>query len=218
MSNPSNVKSRLRAFARVLVWLAVVLLAWPAPTAEAQTTHTWSGATNATWTTTTNWSGDAIPGSTATVRFDATSSNLTMTTGSAFSLYGLQVVDPSGIVTIGGSNSLTIGAGGVDMSAATQDMSILLGVNGTLLSINSGTFNIAAGRTLSLGVSAGTLPVRFNSGTTTLTGGGRLSITNQQGEIRSGATLLIQSGTFAAGNNFQLSSGGVLAVSATYVL
>ena len=210
MSNRSTATRERRRLASKLAWLTVALVAWPAATAEAQTTRTWSGATNATWTTTTNWSGGAIPGSTDTVRFDSTSSNLTTTTGSTFSLNGLQVVDPSGLVTIGGSNSLTIGAGGIDMSAATQDLTILLGVNGTLLTVNPGTFNIAAGRTLSLGVSAGTLPVRFNSGTTTLTGGGRLSITNQQGEIRSGATLRVQSGTFSAGNNFQLSSGGVL--------
>jgi len=110
---------RCIAFGIVLSTLIACL-----PAGAAQT---WTGATDASWGTASNWN-TGVPTSTDTVVFDATStSNLATTLSTSTSVLGLRVTSPSGAVSIG-ANTLTLGTGGIDMSAATQNLTFTSGL------------------------------------------------------------------------------------------
>jgi fibronectin-binding autotransporter adhesin len=156
-------------------------------TASAQTTFTWTGAgTDDNWLTGANWLGSVAPADSAAapeniVRFDSNSAArldtgiVNLATG--FDLSQIAIADIAAPVTIrsGGAN-VTIdlipvtGVPSIDMSTATQDLTIV--PNGTFavgfnLGANNHTWNVAAGRTLSV------LTVTGNTANTlTLTGGG----------------------------------------------
>ena len=112
---------RMPAFGspRFLAALAFSAAGVAAPVTAA--TQTWTGATDAVWQTATNWNA-AVPTAADTARFDATSTaNLAVTLSANASVLGLQIVDPAGPVSFAG-NPLTIGTGGIDLSAATQNL------------------------------------------------------------------------------------------------
>jgi autotransporter-associated beta strand protein len=87
----------------------------------------------------------------------------TVALGADLNWLGLSIVGPGGAVSISAGNTLTLGRGGIDMSAATQDLSIAS--NLTLNSYNHQVWNIASGRTLSA-----------NTGVTTRSPGSTLNI------------------------------------------
>lgn len=92
--------------------------------ASVHADQTWTGLTDVLWPTTANWSGSALPSNTENAVFDATSAaNLTIDTGANQAVGGISLTSPSGPVTIN-NNTLTIGKGGIDMSTATQDLTI----------------------------------------------------------------------------------------------
>lgn len=127
--------------------MPAVLAMLPVAAATAATV-TWRGTTSGAWGTTTNWAGSGGPTSADTALFDATStSNLTTTLTTSTSILGLRVTSPSGAVSVG-SNTLTLGAGGIDMSSATQNLTISSGV--TLGSVTAVPLSVATGRTMSL--------------------------------------------------------------------
>lgn len=143
----------------------------------------WNGATDAVWSTGSNWVGGVAPIATDVAVFDAASTvNLKTTLGADFSILGLKITTPGGLVTIGGANALTLGAGGIDMSGASQDLLL----NALLTLAGNQSWNVGAGRTLTAnGVIAGT-NVNLNkigvgvltlagantfTGTTTISGG-----------------------------------------------
>ena len=83
----------------------------------------WNGATNAVWSTGGNWVGGVAPIATDVAVFDAGSTaNLTTTLGADFTIAGLKITTPSGLITIGGANTLTLGAGGIGLNVALQDL------------------------------------------------------------------------------------------------
>ena len=132
--------------------------------------QTWLGTTDATWTTTTNWSGSAFPLSTDLAVFDSTSTaNLTTDLGGNQSVLGLVIGTPTGAVTIGGTTSvLTVGASGIDMSAAGQNLTIS---SGTLAMGSPQTWNVNTGRTLTVSSAiTGSGLTKSGSGTVTLSG------------------------------------------------
>lgn len=160
-----------------LAWVAAfsLAIALVPQTGRAQT-RTWTGGGgNLTWSTTGNWSGNAAPTSTTPVVFDSTSTTLTPTISAAANAKSIAVVNPSGAITISNTNTLTL-AGGIDLSSATQDLSIgTLITAGTLVSNTTGSLTIAAGRTLTIG----TKLLRFNGGalsTITINGAGAIVI------------------------------------------
>lgn len=105
----------------------------------------WTGASNASWATAGNWTNAPATGD--NVRFNASSTaNLNTVLDQDFSLNGIALVDPTGPVSIGGTNILTLGAGGLDLSAATQDLSI----TAPLVLGAAQNWNLAASRTLSV--------------------------------------------------------------------
>src|SRR5439155_11023338 len=78
----------------------------------------------------TSWVGGQAPGSSDTALFDSTlsSANTSLTLGADLSWLGLQLTSPGAPVTINGGNTLTLGASGIDMSSASQSLSLGCGV------------------------------------------------------------------------------------------
>ena len=92
-------------------------------------------------------SWDALPNSADIALWNATVTGANSPAlGADLSLLGLKVVDPGGLVTVVAGNALTVGASGLDLSAATNNLSLNCGL--TLQGQQSWT--AAAGRSLNL--------------------------------------------------------------------
>ena len=112
------------------------------------TTKIWAGGANSAWTNAANWVSGVAPAATDDISFGVNSTNqLNTTLGTNLSINSLTVLNPSGPVSIG-SNTLTIGAGGIDMSEAAANLTInatvalgvtqrwLIGTSGGTLTLN----------------------------------------------------------------------------------
>ena len=110
----------------------------------------------------------------ATWNSTVTSANTTVAIGGNLDVLGLKVVNPGAAVTItqAAGNILTIGSSGIDLSAATQNLTLFNTAN-TAANIAVGanqSWNVASGRTL-------TLFNTSNSANTRLTGSGNITVT-----------------------------------------
>lgn len=99
-----------------------------------------------------SWSGGTAPaaGDVAVWNGTVTGANL-VNLGGALSWQGIRIANPGGLVTINhtAATTLTLGSAGIDLSAATQNLTF--GTNaGVVLGANQ-TWNLARGRTLTLG-------------------------------------------------------------------
>ena len=146
----------------------------------------------------TQWN-DVVPGANSTVL------------GADLSWQGIRIVNPGGPVTIGGANTLTLGASGIAMATATQNLTI-----NSNLTIGTGiqTWNVPTLRTLTLGTGTFTRPL----GTTlSLPGVGTVSSTmtnlsaNTAGIVGAWAT----TGTGAATRYGTFSGGSIVALTGT---
>lgn len=111
----------------------------------AYAAKTWTGATSADWGTTTNWLEGALPGTTETLILDANSAaNLAIALDANHTLKGINLTNPAGAVSLSGF-ALTLGSGGIDMSSASQDLTI-----NSAVTIGTGKqiWNAATGRTI----------------------------------------------------------------------
>lgn len=131
----------------------------------------WSGLAGTSWTAANSWVPGTIPVSGNKVVFNETSAaNLTTTLDQNFSLTGITVRNPAGPVSIGGSNTITLGTGGIDLSAATEDLTI----TAPLVITGAQTWTVAGGRTLAVSSpvsgSGGNLTTLGNGGTLRLAG------------------------------------------------
>ena len=120
-----------------------------------------SGGNGTVWNansgSTTNWSIDqagttdpsAIPSGNTTVNFvanNANLANLNTTLGTAIGVYGL-VFNTSHAVTIGGSNALTIGAGGITINSGAHTISasgLVVGNTQTWTNNSASPFTVTA--------------------------------------------------------------------------
>ncbi|MDI1311057.1 autotransporter-associated beta strand repeat-containing protein [Prosthecobacter sp.] len=137
---------------------------------------------------------------------------------------GIRIADPGGLVTIGAGNTLTLSAGqagiSIDMSAATQDLTIQSGL--TLRTAVAQYWNIAAGRTLTLNTGAVT---RGAGATLNVQGAGVVNTTNIFNDATGiiGPWATIGSGTSAryamidGSNNLVLYADGTAAATAAAV-
>jgi len=143
---------------KLLVTLNVTTTAAPA---------TWTGATNNSWTTATNWSTGSVPATDAPITFNSSSTaNLSTVLNQDFTVTSVTVADPTAAVSIGGANNLNLGAGGFDLSAATQNLTVSTPV--VLGAIQS--WNVTNGRTLGVsGAVSGNFPL-------TIAGAGKVSL------------------------------------------
>ena len=72
---------------------------------------------------TSSWSGGSVPGSGDVGVWDSTvTSANTVLLGGNLSWSGVRIANPGGLVTISAGNTLTLDTGGVDLTAATQDL------------------------------------------------------------------------------------------------
>ena len=94
----------------------------------------------------TSWSGGAVPTSSSLAYWNSGSLGAGLTLGSATSWGGLSVAGASASIAISGTGALTLGAGGIDMSASPVNMTlgtpVVLGANQT--------WNVNSGATLSV--------------------------------------------------------------------
>ncbi len=158
----------------------------------------------ASWTTTVPGSSD-IAQWTSTV----TAANTTVL-GASLAWDGIKIVGPGGAVVINSGNTLTLGASGIDLTTATQNLTL----NPTMVLSNTQTFDVATGRTLALGTTATVNNGGFNL---TLAGAG----TKTMGGVISGAGAISITGgtaTLTAANTFgggvTLASGATLNLTA----
>jgi uncharacterized repeat protein (TIGR02543 family) len=107
----------------------------------------WVGTTNNLWTSPYNWTYQVRPIIGQTVTFDEQSTtNLNMILGADHDLAKITVTAPDGAVTIGGTNTLTLGHGGIDMSGASQNFA----VSAAMVLSSTQSWSVAAGRVLSI--------------------------------------------------------------------
>jgi autotransporter-associated beta strand protein len=153
----------------------------------------------------TSWLDDGLlgditpatsPGHVAVWNSTVLAANLT-DLGGNLSWAGIRIAEPGGLVTIrhAAGQTLTLGASGIDMSAASQNMNLMTAATantaGTLAIGANQTWNIASGRTLSLFSTSNSANQRLSgSGNIEVTGGGIVNLNvGDQGST-----------TFAAGN------------------
>lgn len=139
---------------------------------SVSTSSDWTGGTSTAWNTAGNWT--SLPGAGDNVRFNSSSvANLNTVVDANLSLNGILLTTPAGAVSISGTGTLTLGAGGIDLSAATQDLSF----SASLVLGDAQTWNVASGRVLGVGgavTGSGELTI-FGAGKAALNGSNILS-------------------------------------------
>ncbi len=110
-----------------------------------------------------SWVSGAVPDTNGIGLWDSTvTSANTVALGANLSWNGLKVLNPGGPVAIAAGNTLTLGLSGIDLSAASQNLTISSGltispgnqawnvVGGQSLTLNTGSFSRNTGSTLNL--------------------------------------------------------------------
>lgn len=171
---------------------------------SASADQTWTGASDALWTTAANWNA-AAPGASDVAIFDTTSiANLATTLNADISVLGVRIIDPAAAVSIATGNTLSLGASGIDMSAAAQNLTI----NSPVTLGAAQSWNVVTGRVLTVnGIIGGTVGVTKTGtgelslvGANTFTGGvalnaGKLRIRNGNGAGATGNPITALDGT-----------------------
>jgi autotransporter-associated beta strand protein len=156
-----------------------------------------------------SWVGGTAPGAgdVAIWNSTVTSANSTVL-GSDLTWAGLVIENPAGLVTIGAGSTLTVGAADtdIDLRAATADLTLNCG----LALSDANTWDVAAGRTLTVagGVSGGFGITKNGEGTAVLSGSNTYSgnTTVSAGLLKLAGAELIPNGT----GNGNVSVGGTL--------
>jgi autotransporter-associated beta strand protein len=150
----------------------------------------------------TSWSGSVVPGANDIAQWDSTvtAANSTLV-GANLSFAGVKVTDPAGAVTFGAGNTITVGTSGIDLSTATQNLTIGSGL--TLKGKQN--WKTIAGRTLDISgtFSKGSGSVDFTKfsgtlGTLPSDGSGILGAWGTRDGATAIATATISSGTVTA--------------------
>ena len=96
----------------------------------------WTGASSSGWNDSGSWYDGLLPATNSDLTFSyLTTANSGMLVGQNYSIDGLIFLTSSGTFSVGGSSTLTLGAGGIDMTAAsgnaTLNAPIVIGANQT---------------------------------------------------------------------------------------
>ena len=94
-----------------------------------------------------SWSGGVVPGAGDVARWVGLAGANSALLGGNISVQGITIGTTGGAVAIGGSDTLTLGSSGIDMSGADQDLTIS---SNLALARGGQTWNVASGRILSL--------------------------------------------------------------------
>jgi len=101
----------------------------------------------------------AAPGSGDVAQWNSTvTSANSVLLGANLNYQGVSIVNPAGAVTLGGTNTLTIGCQGIDMASATVGLTLTNSVL-ALLTYSSPYWNVASGRTLTVNPAAFVRPL-----------------------------------------------------------
>ena len=142
---PSQANSQVKMLVDYMRYYA------PAPAGSAL----WTGASSAYWTDSANWISNQLPVTTGDLLFSyQCTGNFSMILGQNTTVNGLVFLPSTGTFSISDTNTLTLGAGGIDMSEANKNMTLNVPVS------------IAANQTWTVGI---------NSPGNTLTDNGNLS-------------------------------------------
>jgi autotransporter-associated beta strand protein len=161
----------------------------------------WTGASSTSWNTAGNWSPSGVPATGYGVQFNSFSTaHLATVLNQNFNISGVTLTTPSGPVSIGGANSLTLDGGGIDLSGASQNLTI----TAPLVLGTAQSWNVAGGQTLSVngGVSGSSALTILGAGTVSLSGPGTYSgdtTINDGGTLKMGAANVLPTGA-SAGN------------------
>jgi autotransporter-associated beta strand protein len=174
-------------------WLLAVLLCFGLVSARAQNITNNDAGLNLNLGG--EWVGGTAPGSgNVAVWNNLAQVNTTETLGANLSWAGIQILDPATNITIiNDGNSLTLGASGIDMSLATNGLSLS---NSVVLG-GGQTWNVAAGQTLTTafastpGLVTGTGPLTLNGNGTVILGG---TNTYSVGTVVNAGVLLLANG------------------------
>jgi autotransporter-associated beta strand protein len=96
----------------------------------------WTGASSTSWNDPGSWYNNLLPATNSDLTFSYLSTaNRGMLAGQNYSVDGLIFLTSAGTFSVGGSSTLTLGAGGIDMTAASQNVTlnapIVIGANQT---------------------------------------------------------------------------------------
>jgi autotransporter-associated beta strand protein len=152
-----------------------------------------------------SWSGGTAPGAADVAVWNnlVSAANATSSLGADLSWAGIRIANPGAAVLINAGNTLTNGAAGIDLSAATQDLTL----DNNLEVGASQTWNIGSGRVLTIST-----PIS-GAGTSVLTkgGAGTLALTSTVNGTFSGATVVnggvLQLNSANGNNNSALGTG-----------
>ncbi|MGD0258558.1 MAG: family 16 glycosylhydrolase [Verrucomicrobiota bacterium] len=84
----------------------------------------WTGASSAYWTNSANWVANMPPLTGSDLTFSYLSSNLGSVLGRDYTVDGLIFLGMTNSASINGTNTLTLGAGGIDMVAADNNVTL----------------------------------------------------------------------------------------------
>lgn len=130
----------------------------------------WDGSISAYWTNAANWVSNKIPNSASDLTFCYLSSaNNSNFLGTNFSVNSLTVLETTSPFSVNGTNTLTIGAGGVDMASLSKDSAF----NCPVVISGAPTWIIGNGRKLTV---AANLSGVGGSGIITMAGKGTLVV------------------------------------------
>ncbi len=174
----------------------------------------------------TSWALGTTPGASDIALWNntVTGANSTLLGANATWL-GIRITNPGGTVTIGAGNTLTLGTGGIDMSGASQGLSIatLASLNDTAQSWNVGnqalnmaSFTRATGSTVNL-ITSGGGSVNIASGTASAALGG-YAVLNSSDYAALDASKNVVAATYvnyAAGGNLSNTFSGILNITGT---
>jgi autotransporter-associated beta strand protein len=171
-----------------------------------------------------SWAGGVVPGAADIALWDstvATVNNTTNTLGANLSFAGIKIVNPVAKIQINTGSTLTLGANGIDMSAATQDLILS---NAITVGPSYQRWNVATGRNLKTGALPGKPGtgaategiVEFSSsGTINLSTLNSLTVVDSQGNPWATYGLSDWAATDASGNVIAASYTAVSASTAT---
>jgi autotransporter-associated beta strand protein len=146
-----------------------------------------------------SWVGGAVPGSGDVAAWDGTVTAANATAlGGDLSWQGIQIANPGGAVTVSSGNVLTLGASGIDMSAATQNLTL----NDDVTLGAAQTWAVAVGRTLQVGG----LVTAASGNTLTKSGDGTLLLTANNTGLA--ADISLKGGVLAARAASSTDGGG----------
>jgi autotransporter-associated beta strand protein len=89
----------------------------------------WTGAASASWTNSANWVSNMLPAAGCDLTFSYLSVNLNNMVPGPYSIDGLIFLETTDSASIGGTNTLTLGAGGIDMVSACDNVTLSAPLN-----------------------------------------------------------------------------------------